>query len=106
MKRSQFREIVREVLVDVIRERGLDEDTTLRSLVAKAPSEQRANAAVAHLEKSGIQARTTYPAEFGLQADEVPGWGVFVEPGAVQQAAKILASAAKGLTFDPYVSAK
>ena len=99
MKRSRFREIVREVLVDV-----MSEDTTLRSLVAKAESEQIANAAVQTLSSKGMQARVVYPAEFGLQADEVPGWGVYVEPGAIQDAAKILAtSSAKGLQFDPVV---
>lgn len=105
MKKSDFRRIVREVLVDVLRS-DITEDTTLRGLVAKSQSEKLANAAVAHLQKNDISARTTYPAKFGLQSDEVDGWGIFVEPDNVQTAAKILASVAKGLTFDPYVNVK
>ena len=82
----------------------ITEDTTLRSLVVKAGSEEKANAAVSHLKKNNIQARASYPAKFGLKADELDGWGVFVEPSDVQEAARILSSVAKGLTFDPYVS--
>ena len=144
MRRSELREIIRETLIDVLREeekkrdpdkyyanfkdkevgpydtekdawhdtrgdvnwikRGSDirEDTTLRSLVAKADSEQLANQAVLHLKKRGIEARAADESTFGLNRDESEGWGVFVEPGIVNKAAKALASVSKGLEFDPY----
>jgi len=102
MRRSDLRNIIREVLIDVVQEMSLREDTTLRSLVAKADSEQLANQAVLHLKKRGIEARAADESTFGLNRDESEGWGVFVEPGIVNKAAKALASVSKGLEFDPY----
>ena len=99
MKRSNLRNIIRELVSEV-----LMEDTTLRSLVAKADSEKKANSAVSHLKSGGIDARSAYPSRFGLASGgESAGWGVFVEPSDVVKAARQLSSMSKGLEFDPYV---
>lgn len=88
---------VREAVV------GILEDTTLVSLVAKAADEATANQAVQLLTSKNIKARTTHPAKFGLSTTEEPGWGVFVEPNDVKNAAKILSPSIKGLEYDPFV---
>jgi hypothetical protein len=100
-KRNAFRNKVK-MLFSKHDTQEITEDTTLRSLVAKAQSEQLANNAVSHLKKHGIQARAADGAKFGLTSDEPPGWGVYVEPGSVKKAGKTLTSVSRGLEFDPY----
>lgn len=82
---------------------SLLEDTTLRSIVVKAPDEAAAEAAVGKLKAKGIQARSQYPTKMDpFSKTEKEGWAVLVEPKDVKRAADALKSSGKGLTFDPY----
>jgi type III secretory pathway lipoprotein EscJ len=84
----------------------LGEDTTLRSLVVKTQTDKKANQVVAYLKKVGIEARAADGATFGVHnVTEQPGWGVYVEPDKVKDAARYLEPVSKGLTFDPYTHA-
>lgn len=110
MSSDKIKSIIKTALHTVLDELyqeqlSISEDTTLRSLVAKG-TQQKINAAVEYLKKKGIDARAAEDAKFDPYAQaEVSGWGVYTEPGKVKDAAQILASVSKGLTFDPYAHA-
>lgn len=93
-----IKKIIREQVIAIL------EDTTLRGLVAKAESRQKAEESAAILHKHKISARISPEAVFDLfNQTELPGWGIYVEPSDVRIAAKKLIPHEKGLQFDPYI---